>query len=93
MDDVGAHIDRARGLTEEMIELTKTLLRSGADIDHVHRDYFMRAFELLAEVEAQGLLAVSGDQSSMIAVEDQISQLSRLKQEAIRELDPYADRD
>jgi hypothetical protein len=76
----------------EVVELAGRLLNLDADADRIHRDYSMRAFELLTEAEAQGLLATSGDQSSIVALEDQIGRLSRLKREAALELDRYSDR-
>jgi chemotaxis protein histidine kinase CheA len=92
MDQVIAQIDRARDLVTEVVELAGRLLNLDTDADRVHRDYSMRAFELLTEAEAQGLLATSGARSSMVALEDQIGRLSRLKREASRELDRYSNR-
>jgi hypothetical protein len=93
MAQVSAQIDRARDLVTEMIELARGLLDSGADVDRIHREYVTQALDLLTEIEVQGLLAASGHRSSMIAIENQIGRLSRLKQKATQELDRYSDRD
>jgi hypothetical protein len=72
MDRVSAQIDRARGLVKETVEFAGELLRSGADADRIHRAYIVQAIEIFAEIEAQGLLAASGERSSVFAIEDQI---------------------
>lgn len=66
---------------------------SGADADRTHREYVMKALELLADVEALGLLAVPGDRGSVIAIENQIARLSRLRRDAARQLALYSDSD
>jgi hypothetical protein len=93
MDRLSAQIDLARGLVKEMVELARELLRSDADADRIHRQYIVQALEILAEIEAQGVLAASGVRSSTVAIEDQIRRLSLLKREAAQELDLYSDRD
>jgi hypothetical protein len=93
MDRISAEIAWARDLVKETVELARVLLNSGADADRIHREYVIQGLELLAEIEAQGLLATSEDRGSMAAVEHQIERLSRLRQRAARELDRYSDRD
>lgn len=85
MDKTHDLIGLARDATEEVVELSGDLLRSGADIARVQRDYVYTALDQLAEAEAQALLAVSGDRASGEALDGLVAGLKRLLDEVRHE--------
>ncbi len=93
MDQTDELIDLARSLAEDVVDLAGVLLRSGADLTRIHREYVVSALELLAEAETQALLSSAGDRAARKILESTVVQLERLQSEATDERDRYADGD
>ncbi len=88
MDDVDLLIGLARGLADEIVGSAARLLSAGVDIEHVHGRYVVVAVELLADAEAQGVLAVGGEQSALEELARVVRVLADLRDEARAEADP-----
>jgi hypothetical protein len=88
MDDVDVLIGLARGLADEIVGLAAGWLSAGIDIEHVHGRYVIVAVELLADAEAQGVLAAGGEQAALEELARVVSVLADLRDEARAEADP-----
>ncbi len=75
----------ARDLADEVVRLARELLHAGADLTHVQTVYTIAAIEILSEAEALGVLAASGDQDAGAALNETLSKLSALRDQARRE--------
>lgn len=79
-DDIDQLIGLTRDLAEDIVALAGELLLSGADIEWVQRQYVVSAIELLADAEAQGVLAAAGDRDALDAlgrITDELADLRR----------------
>jgi hypothetical protein len=77
----------ARDLAEEVVRLARELLQAGADLTYVQTVYTIAAIEILSEAEALGVLAASGDQDASAALDETLSKLVSLRDQARRERD------
>jgi hypothetical protein len=68
MEEVEELVRIARDLAEQVVGFASVLLSAGADIAHVQGRYVDIAVELLADAEAQGLLAAGGDSDALAAL-------------------------
>jgi soluble P-type ATPase len=93
MDDTHELVDFARDSVDEIIALAGALLRSGADIELVHRKYVVPALELLADVETQALLASADDRGAHEVLRDTVVKLEHLRSKAHAERKRHADGD
>jgi hypothetical protein len=59
----------------------------GTDLTHAQTAYAIAAIEMLSEVEALGVLAASGDQDARAALDETLSKLVSLRDQAQRERD------
>lgn len=78
MTDAHELIGLARDLAENIVGLASELLLSNIDIEQVHGRYVTVALELLADAEAQILLAASYDRGDFAALERLGSELAIL---------------
>lgn len=76
-----------RGLVEEVVRLAAETLQAGADLAHVQTHYVIAAIEILSEAEALGVLAASGDQDARTALDESLSKLAGLRDQAHQERD------
>jgi hypothetical protein len=79
MDDVDELIGLARDLADEVVGAASELLSAGIDIERVHRRYVMVAVELLADAEAQGVLAAGGERAALEELAKIVSALTDLR--------------
>jgi hypothetical protein len=82
MDDLDELIGLARNLAEEVVGAASELLSGGADIDRIHRRYVIGAIELLADAEAQAILATSDDEDALPELMRIVNDLARLRDDA-----------
>ncbi len=90
MDEPPKPLSEARDSMDTIFALATALLLSGANVEHVHQMYVAAAFDLLAEAEAQALLAARGDRIARLALKRVVRQLSHLREQAQDELSRYA---
>jgi hypothetical protein len=88
MDDVDVLIGLARDLADEVVGVAAELLLVGINVDHVHSRYVIVAVELLADAEAQGVLAAGGEQAALEELARVVSVLADLRDKAKAEADP-----
>jgi hypothetical protein len=77
----------ARDLAEGVVRLARELLQAGAELAYVQAVYTTAAIEILGEAEALGVLAASGDQGAGDALDEAVSKLAALRDQARRERD------
>jgi hypothetical protein len=82
MDEVEELVRLARDLAEEVVGLASELLSAGMEIAHVRSRYVAVAVELLADAEAQSLLAVGGDPDALTALASVAGDLAGLRDTA-----------
>jgi hypothetical protein len=87
MDDVEELVGLARDLAEEVVGIASDLLSAGSDIERVQGRYVAIAVELLADAEAQSLLADSGDRDALSALASTTDELVSLRDKARAESD------
>jgi hypothetical protein len=83
MDDLDELIKLARNLSETVVGAASDLLSAGVDVEHVHDRYVVSAIELLADAEAQGILAASGNQDAFVALARIVGTLTNLRDGAL----------
>jgi hypothetical protein len=82
MGEVEELVRLARDLAEEVVGLASDLLSAGTDIAHVQGRYVAVAVELLADAEAQSLLAAGGDPDALTALAGVAGDLAGLRDTA-----------
>jgi hypothetical protein len=87
MDDVDEFIGLARDLADEVVGVASSLLEAGHDIERVHSRYVIVAVELLADAEAQGVLAAGGERVALEELARIVGVLSDLRHKARAEAD------
>jgi len=87
MDDVEELIGLARDLAEEVVGIATELLSAGIDIERIQGRYVAVAVALLADAEAQSLLAVGGDRDAVAVLARIANELAGLRDKARAESD------
>lgn len=86
MPEVELLIRAVREVATNMVGKCSAALDAGMSIDRVHGHYFRRVTELVAEAEAQAILAVEGSTEAVAAIERCGHQLVGLAADLAREL-------
>jgi hypothetical protein len=81
MDDVEALLADARALLEQIVSNAGDRLRGGAEIARIHGHFVERAMRLGEDVEAQALLAGSGDRDALATMRESVQMLRALRAE------------
>ncbi len=82
MDNIDELIGLARNLAEKVVGAASDLLSAGAEIERIHRRYVIGAIELLADAEAQAILAASDDEDALPELTRIVNDLARLRDDA-----------
>jgi hypothetical protein len=88
MGSVDERIGRVRAEFDELLARARERLLADAPVERIHNDYVTRAFLILADAEAQAVLAAVGDQAALESLDEHASKLEELHAALIAEFPP-----